>query len=86
MRNYCLLYVSHSSLLLLVFFSLAQDSCFVTRLSPFGGALRESSFAILCERVAIRLDNLNARVILLQIIFPYESISLDNHLEENELN
>ena len=77
-KDYCLLNVGIGSFVYAsVFFSLAQDSCSVTRLFLIGWALKESSLAILCERVAIRLDNLNARIIPLRIIFLSESISLD---------
>ena len=80
-KNYCLLYVPHwSAVNVSLFFSLAQDSCSVTRLFLIGWALKESAFAILCERVAIRLDNLNARIIPLRILFLSESNSLGNLL------
>ena len=63
---------------MLDFFSLAQHSCFVTWMLPIGWALKESFFAILYDRVAIRLDNFNARIIPLRILFLSESISPDN--------
>ena len=86
-KNFCLLYVPHWIVVSVnLFFSLAENSCSVTRLFLFGWALKNSSFAILCERVASRWDNLIARIIPLRILFLSESISLDNLLSENELN
>ena len=78
-KNYCLVCVPHRFVVnVSLIFSLPQDSCSVTRLFPFGRGLEESSFVILCERVAIRLDNLNARINPLRILFLSESLSLEN--------